>query len=77
MSLIIGDNEYKLLTWETQTVSQRSNKIGPTVNIILPLIENADFMLLKLRSKYADRCNEYRLKYYPREPKRKTMQLNI
>ena len=75
--LIIGDNEYKLLTWETQTVSQRSNKIGPTVNIILPLIENADFMLLKLRSKYADRCNEYRLKYYPREPKRKTMQLNI
>ena len=77
VSLVIGDNEYKLLTWDTETVPECLNKVGPSANIVLPYIPEADFMILKLKSKHSDRCNEYKLKYYPKAAPKRTMQLNV
>lgn len=77
VSIVVGDEEYKLFDWNTGDVQPLSNKIGPSVNFELPHVKGTNKMILKLKSKYSDKCNEYELLYkYTQEPIR-TMQLNV
>ncbi len=77
VSVIIGNAEHTLLTWQTGEVAALGNKIGPTVNFILPYVKDAEALIVRLESKCADRCNEYKLKYYSKEPPKRTMQMNV
>lgn len=63
VSVVIGDTEYKMFTWDTGQVDALSNKIGPSVNFQLPYIEGTNKLILKLKSKYSEKCNEYKLLY--------------
>ena len=76
-SIIIGDKEYELLTWNTGELAADSKKIGPSINFTLPVIFHQNKLILKLKSKYSDRCNEYNLLYRCTVPPPKTLQLNV
>ena len=77
VSVIIGDEEYKMFSWNTGDVGALSNKIGPSVNYQLPPIGGIGHIILKLKSKYSDRDNEYKLLYRCVQPPIRTMQLNV
>ena len=77
VSIIIGDEEYKLFDWKTGDVQPLSNKIGPSVNFELPHIKGTNGVILKLKSKNPDKCNEYELLYKCTQEPIRTMQLNV
>ena len=75
VSICIDGIEYPILTWETGIVNAGTNKIGPTVNWILPDV-NTDHIVVKL-SADNDVSNEYKLCYRPKKPYEVTRQLNV
>ena len=77
VSVIIGDNEYELLNWDTGEVSADSKKIGPSINFTLPVVFHQNKLILRLKSKHSDRCNEYNLLYRCTVPPPKTLTLNV
>ena len=75
--VILGDTEYEMFTWETGDVNARTNKVGPSMNMHLPKVKDADRLVLKLTSAHTGRSNEYTLRYYYKEPPKRTLQLNV
>ena len=59
----IGDKVFNMLTWDTGKIEANSNKIGPTVNLVLPSIPNAEAIKIYLKSAEDGRDNEYKLLY--------------
>ncbi len=62
-SLVIGDETFTLLTWETGDIEPRGNKRGPAAEIVLPSVK-AEEMTLRITASSDDRSSEYRLRYY-------------
>lgn len=77
VSIIVGDMEYKMFIWNTGNVGALQNNIGPSVNFQLPAIIGTNKLILKLKSKDPERCNEYELLYRCVQKPIKTMQLNV
>lgn len=77
VSVLIGDIEYKLFTWDTGNVAASSNKIGPSVNFELPLVADATKIILKLESRCSEKSNQYPLLYRCKKQAVRTMQLNV
>ena len=77
VSVILGEEEFEMFTWETGNVAERTNKVGPSVNLHLPKVKNTDKLVLKLTSAHTGRSNEYTLRYYYKEPPKRTLQLNV
>ncbi len=77
VSVILGEEEFELFTWETGDVAARTNKVGPSANLHLPKVQNTDKLVLKLTSAHTGRSNEYTLRYYYKEPPKRTLQLNV
>ena len=73
VSALLGGKEYDLLDWEAGETEK--NLLGPTVNWILPDAEDTE-MILRLQGEKG-LASEYRLRYYPRQEKKKTRQMNI
>ena len=65
----IGDKVFNMLTWDTGEIGANSNKIGPTVNLVLPSIPNAEAIKIYLKSSEDGRDNEYKLLYRYIPPK--------
>jgi beta-mannosidase len=74
-SVKLGGEVYPLLTWESGTVGENTNKIGPTVNWILPDVDADDMTLILDTGDGAS--SEYRLRYRPSEAKIVSRQLNV
>jgi len=72
-SLLLNGVEYPLLTWETGETDE--NKIGPTVNWVLPDVDATE-MTLRLETGDGT-AGEYRLCYRPKEAKKISRQLNV
>ena len=75
VSVRLNGEEYPLLTWESGKVNANTNKIGPTVNWILPDVEATDFTLCLSTGNGAS--SEYKLCYRPSEETIQTRQLNV
>ena len=69
VTISIGDQVFDMFTWETGDVKANGNKIGPSVNFVLPSIPGAEVLTLRLESMYNDRSSEYKLKYKYIPPK--------
>ena len=75
VSIRLGGVEYPMLTWESGRVDENTNKLGPTVNWILPDVD-ADELTLVLDTG-SGASSEYRLRYRPSEEKIISRQLNV
>ncbi|MBR2038619.1 MAG: hypothetical protein IKA09_12980 [Lachnospiraceae bacterium] len=71
----LNDVEYPLLTWESGEVKSNSNKIGPSVNWILPDVAASSFSLILDTGNGAS--SEYTLCYRPRKGAIHTRQMNV
>ena len=74
-SIRIGNTEYPLLTWETGTVSSNTNRIGPTLNWVLPHLNVTQFTLCLSTNTAAS--SEYTLCFRSDKPHEETRQLNV
>jgi len=72
--IVIGGEEHELLTWESGQTGPNANKLGPTLNFILPDIA-ADRFTLVLSC--GEASSEYTFCYRPKEARRVTRQLNV
>ena len=72
VSLRLGNDTYSLFTWNSGLTA--ANKIGPSVNFVLPDADAADMTLVLSAG---DHTSEYRLCYRSRTPRRVTRQLNV
>lgn len=75
VSVLLDGQEYPLLTWESGLVAAGTNKLGPTVNWILPETDACDFVL-KL-SAGSNTSSEYRLCCRPDEAASASRQMNL
>ena len=73
-SIRLAGVEYPLLTWETGKVDENTNKIGPTINWILPDVDAGEFTLILDTGD--DTASEYRLCYRRSQEKIVSRQLN-
>lgn len=73
----VGEDEYDLLTWETNNIPSGTNKQGPTVNFILPENSNANRITISLISLDKNKNNEYTLIYTYNKPVIKEKILNM
>ena len=71
----LGGVEYKMLTWDSGEVAANTNRIGPSINWILPDAA-ADRMTLKLTAAGGE-VSEYTLSYRPKQAKKVTRQMNV
>ena len=74
-SIRLNGETYPLLTWESGTVGENANKIGPTINWVLPDVDATELTLVLDTGDGAS--SEYRLRYRPSEDKIVSRQLNI
>ena len=74
VSVKINGEEYPLLKWETGKVAANTNKIGPTVNWILPDVDCSE-MTLCLSAGTAS--SEYRLRYRKSAKFEVSRQMNV
>ena len=72
--ILIGGEEHELLTWESGETGANKNKLGPTLNFILPDIE-ADRFTLTLSC--GEASSEYTFCYRPKQAKKASRQLNV
>ncbi len=72
-SIKLGGETYPLLTWESGMTEK--NKIGPTLNWILPDVDADDLTLILDTGDGAS--SEYRLRYRPSQEKEVSRQLNV
>ena len=75
VSVRLNGVEYPLLTWETGDVEANHNKIGPTVNWVLPDVDATEFTLCLSTDSGAS--SEYRLCYRRSEAARVSRQMNV
>ena len=75
VSIELEGKEYPLLQWDSGDVPANENRLGPTVNWILPAA-NASRMTLRLRSS-RDTSSEYTLCYRPKHAPAPTRQMNV
>lgn len=73
ISLVLGNETFHLLTWETGSTSK--NKLGPTVNLILPDVDSNDMVLILECG--SSSSSQYRLNYRPAKPEGISRQLNV
>ena len=59
----IGGEEYELINWQKAKAEANTNKIGPSVNFVLPEIKDCDFFILKLKTPNGEYNSSYKLKY--------------
>ncbi|MBP3428018.1 MAG: hypothetical protein J6M47_07140 [Clostridia bacterium] len=71
-SILLGGLEYPLLTWESGETGD--NRIGPTINWVLPDVDATDFTL---RLEAGEATSEYRLCYRRSEAYVATRQMNV
>ena len=71
-SILLGGVEYPLLTWESGETGD--NRIGPTINWVLPDVDATDFTL---RLEAGEATSEYRLCYRRSEAYVATRQMNV
>lgn len=75
VSLRLGDTEYPLLTWDSGVVDANTNRLGPTVNWMLPDTEDTSFTLILETGDSAS--SVYTLCYSPDNDAIHTRQLNV
>ena len=75
VSAKLGGETYPLLTWESGEVGENVNKIGPTINWVLPDVDADDVTLVLDTDDGAS--SEYRLRYRPSQEKIVSRQLNV
>ncbi len=74
-TIIIDGVEYPMFTWETGVVSENTNKIGPSINWVLPDVDASEFTL---RLETGDgAASEYRLIYRRSKERIVSRQLNV
>lgn len=59
----IGNERFELVNWQTGEVEALTNKIGPSLNFVLPYVENCDCFYLKLETADGKYNSSYKLKY--------------
>ena len=74
MTLLLAGEEYPLIQWDSGDVGANENRIGPTVNFILP---DVDATQMTLRLDAGEASSEYRLCYRSRTERRVSRQLNV
>ena len=74
-SIKLDGVEYELFTWNTGEVNANTNKIGPSVNFVLPDADATEFVL-RLEAG-PDASSEYRLCYRRSEKFAATRQMNV
>ncbi len=74
-SVELGGVEYDLLTWDSGETPANENRIGPTLNWILPDV-SASTLTLKLKCA-SGKESEYKLFYRPRRARKISRQLNL
>lgn len=72
VSIRLGDETYPMFTWNSGMTA--ANKIGPSVNFVLPDADATDMTLLLSA---AEATSEYRLCYRSRGQRRVSRQLNV
>ena len=72
VSICLGDQIYPMFTWNSGMTTE--NKIGPSVNFVLP---DADAAEMTLILSAGDKTSEYRLCYRSRGERRISRQLNV
>jgi len=73
-SIRIGGEEHELLSWESGEVGENKNKIGPTINWILPDMDTDRFTLVL---SCGEASSEYTLCYRPAQARKVSRQLNV
>ena len=74
VSLELGGEVYPLLTWESGSVPANTNRLGPTVNFILPDVDATD---MTLRLDAGEASSAYRLCYRKSEAMAQSRQMNV
>ena len=74
VSLQIGGQTYPLLTWESGEAAANTNRIGPTVNWVLPDVDASEFTLRLEAGAYS---SAYRLCYRKSEAFAVSRQMNV
>lgn len=74
-SILLDGVETPLLTWETGEVAANTNRIGPTINWVLPDVDATEFTL-KLSAENGI-SGEYRLCYRRSEDRAVSRQMNV
>jgi len=75
VSIILDGVEYEMFTWQTGVVSENTNKIGPSVNWILPDVDASDFTLVLETGDGAR--SQYKLCYRRSKERIVSRQLNV
>jgi len=73
-TLLLGGKEYPLIEWDSGDVAENQNRIGPTVNFILPDVDATE---MTLRLDAGDASSEYRLCYRRSEKYAVSRQMNV
>lgn len=74
VSLELGGEVYPLLTWESGSVPANTNRLGPTVNFILPDVDATE---MTLRLDAGEASSAYRLCYRKSEAMAQSRQMNV
>lgn len=74
VSVVLAGREYLLLTWNSGEVDANENRIGPTVNWVLPDVDATD---MTLRLKADEATSEYRLCYRKSKTAEISRQMNV
>ena len=74
VSLLLGDEEIHLLDWDSGVVSANENRLGPTVNLILPDVDATE---MTLRLEAGEATSEYRLRYRMSQAREVSRQMNV
>ncbi len=72
----IGGKKEKLLTWETGEIAGKTNKIGPTVNYIMPTSFEVSEFVVWLETLSGKANNNYKLRYNCTEQPEKIRLMN-
>ena len=70
----LGGQTYTLLSWNSGAVNANQNRIGPTLNWVLPDVDATEMTLVLSAG---EQTSEYRLCYRSREARRVSRQLNV
>ena len=74
VTLVLADREYPLLEWNSGVVPANENRIGPTVNFILP---DADTDRMTLRLEAGEASSVYALCYRRSASRAASRQMNV
>lgn len=73
----IGEEKQELLTWKTGLIESRTNKIGPSVNFVLPELQGIEKFTLVLQTKNTAQASSYELHYSYKEKELPGMRMNM